>query len=144
MKKFWFITFTFVTAMMPLAATGQINIVDTPFLYKSPENFNDCSNSPTPVCFIDSVAPDLSGQHRSVPVRIRIPQGTNGRSPLVLWSHGGGLLENTEHPEFSQWLASYALAYFDSYLKKRSAGAYLISSCLPLQGSRKTVLIYRK
>jgi len=345
MKKIWFLTFTFVFSIMPLAASGQISIIDSPFLYKAPESYNDCDNSPTPVCFIDSVAPDLSGQHRSVPVRVRIPQNTTGRLPLILWSHGGGLqdagralnetwgrtltragyivihmshrdhtavqraavclefnaadqdectnlpmvavlqprdantvlaaldwfeqnipalsgridrnniavagwsggsltamalagarfhitdafsdvgfanplpkvflanspqgpdytgfkadswreiarpvltatgpgdatpgedapsrlvaframppgkkyqlyinhpdtihatfnLENTDHPEFSQWLASYTLAYFDSYLKNRPvAGAYLISSRLPLQGSRRTVSIYRK
>jgi hypothetical protein len=60
-------------------------------------------------------------------------------------NHGTFNLENDAFPQFSQWLATYALAFFDSHLKNKPlAGAYLISSRLPLQGSRKTVLIGRK
>ena len=345
MKKTWLLSFAVFVLSVPLAAAGQVTIIESAFLYKPSESYNDCAGSPVPVCFVDTVAPDLGGQHRSVPVRIRFPRGAVGRLPLVLWSHGGGLqdggralnedwgrtltragyivihmshrdhtpaqraavclefaaasqdectnlpmtavlqardastvlaaldwleanvpelngridrgniavagwsggsltamalagarfrltaafsdysfadplpkaflanspqgpdyagfkadswreiarpvltatgpgdstpgeeaasrlvpfqvmppgrkyqlyinhpetfhetfnLGNTAHPEFSQWLASYTLAYFDSYLKnKTGAGAFLISSRLPLQGSRKTVSIYRK
>lgn len=54
-------------------------------------------------------------------------------------------LENPDHDEFSQWLASYALAYFDSKLKGNTlAGSYLISGRLPTYASRKIVKLQRK
>lgn len=54
-------------------------------------------------------------------------------------------LENEDFPQFSQWLASYALAYFDAHLKNRTgAQAFLISNRLPIYGSGKIVRIYRK
>ena len=54
-------------------------------------------------------------------------------------------LENLAHPEFSQWLASYSLAYLDANLKDRTSGkTFLISNRLPIYGSKKTVQISRK
>lgn len=96
MKKNWFLILMLVLIALPLIARGQfVNIIDSPFLYKPSEVYNDCDESQTPPpCFIDAVAPDLSEQHRSVPIRIRIPRGVSGRLPLILWSHGGGLQDN--------------------------------------------------
>ncbi len=95
-KFFWLITFALGLMMSPPVARGQfVNIIDSPFLYKPSENYYDCDESQTPPpCFIDAAAPDLSQQHRSVPIRIRIPRGTTGRLPLILWSHGGGLQDS--------------------------------------------------
>lgn len=54
-------------------------------------------------------------------------------------------LNNDFEPEFSQWLASYGLAFLDANLKDRpSAQAFLFSQRLPLYASRKVVLISRK
>lgn len=89
MKKIWLFAFATVISMMPLAALGQVTIVDSPFLYKPTENYNDCDNN---VCFIDTVV--VNQQHRDVPIRIRYPRGATGRLPFILWSHGGGANDN--------------------------------------------------
>jgi hypothetical protein len=60
-------------------------------------------------------------------------------------NHGTFNLENEAFPQFSQWLASYSLAFFDAHLKNRTAAqAFLISNRLPVYASRKVVVIYRK
>lgn len=100
MKKFSILVFLFVFVTIPVfgqqPTPTPVQIVDSPFLYKPAENYNDCDNSPSPVCFIDTDVPNLLQQpHRSVPVRIRIPlNAPAGRLPLILWSHGGGLQSN--------------------------------------------------
>jgi poly(3-hydroxybutyrate) depolymerase len=97
MKKNWLPTLALVLIIVsPLIARGQfVNIIDSPFLYRPSENYNDCDESQTPpACFIDAAAPDFTKQHRGVPIRIRIPRGVSGRLPLILWSHGGGLQDN--------------------------------------------------
>ncbi len=54
-------------------------------------------------------------------------------------------LENADYPIFSQWLASYSLAYLDAKLKGNTlAGNYLISGRLPTFGSQKVVKLQRK
>ncbi len=88
MKRKLLIAFIFVFSMMPLAASGQIIIIDSPFLYRSAENYNDCDNQKVPNCFIDTVV--ANKVHRDVPIRIRFPRGTTGQLPLIIWSHGGG------------------------------------------------------
>ena len=86
MKKVWLLTFAFVIALIPFAASAQITILDSAFLYKPQESYNDCENGS---CFVDAVVPNQ--QHRNVPIRIRFPRNTPpGRLPLILWSHGGG------------------------------------------------------
>jgi poly(3-hydroxybutyrate) depolymerase len=96
MKKIWLLTFALVLTMSPLASFGQfIDLNESPFLYRPAETYNDCDTGQTPPgCFIDSVAPALGQPHRSVPIRIRMPRGTTGRLPLILWSHGGGLQDD--------------------------------------------------
>jgi hypothetical protein len=80
-------------SMMPLAAFGQVTIIDSPFLYKPAENYNEyCDNQQPANCFVDTVV--VNNQHRDVPIRIRFPVGTTGRLPLILWSHGGGANDN--------------------------------------------------
>lgn len=54
-------------------------------------------------------------------------------------------LTNENHPEFSQWLASYTLAYFDRYLKNVTlGGAFIASQRLPLRASKRVVRISRR
>ncbi|MDQ4123145.1 MAG: hypothetical protein M3209_17045 [Acidobacteriota bacterium] len=89
MKKSWLFAFLFVLLMIPSTALGQVTIIDSPFLYKPAESYNDCDNN---VCFIDTVV--LNQHHRDVPIRIRFPRGTTGRLPFILWSHGGNANEN--------------------------------------------------
>lgn len=91
MKKNWLFVFVAAVSMMPLAVWGQVTIVNSPFLYKPAENYNDCDNNN--VCFIDGVV--VNQQHRNVPIRVRFPRNAPpGRLPLILWSHGGGLNDN--------------------------------------------------
>lgn len=77
---------------MTLTVSGQITIIESPFLYKPSENYNDCENQNPSSCYLDTVV--LNTVHRNVPIRIRFPRGTTGRLPLILWSHGGGANEN--------------------------------------------------
>lgn len=87
-----------ITCIVLWASTichSQISLVDSPFLYRYADSFADCDQSQNPpVCFTDTVAPDVQQNHRPVPIRIRVPRGTTGALPLILWSHGGGLQPN--------------------------------------------------
>lgn len=89
MKKIWLFVIVIIALTMPLAALGQVTIVESPFLYKPAENYNDCDNN---VCFVDLII--VNQQHRNVPIRVRYPRGTTGPLPLILWSHGGGFNDN--------------------------------------------------
>lgn len=91
MKKIWLLASVVLLFMMALTALGQVTIINSPFLYKPAEIYNDCDNNN--VCFVD--AEIVNQQHRNVPIRIRFPRNAPpGRLPFVLWSHGGGLNDN--------------------------------------------------
>lgn len=91
MKKIWLLALLVVVFILPLAASGQVNIINSPFIYKPAENYTDCDNNN--VCFIDTEI--ANQQHRNVPIRIRYPRNAPpGRLPFILWSHGGGFNNN--------------------------------------------------
>lgn len=92
-RNLLFVSAFVLSIMMPLfSASGQITIVNSPFLYKPTENYNDCDNQNPPSCYLDTTVANQA--HRDVPIRIRFPRGATGQLPLILWSHGGGANDN--------------------------------------------------
>ncbi len=77
--------------------TAQTTVTVAPAaLYTSPDLFTPA----TPIEGIDVVARYGVGSNaytRTTPILIRYPQGATGRRPLVLWSHGGGMLEGGKY-----------------------------------------------
>ena len=67
-----------------------------PTLYVSPDQFTPA----TPIDGFNVQARYGVGSNaytRTTPILIRYPQGATGRRPLVLWSHGGGMLEGGKY-----------------------------------------------
>lgn len=77
--------------------TAQATVtVTSPALYTSPDQF-------TPATPIDGI--NIAAQYgvggntytRTTPILVRHPQGATGRRPLILWSHGGGMLPDGKY-----------------------------------------------
>lgn len=94
---------SFAVSLSASASFGQlppIEIPDSPFLYKSAENYNDS--------FISSQVNDQA-HNRLLPIKIRFPLGATGRLPLIIFSHGGGADDNGRE-QSSTWGRTLARA----------------------------------
>jgi hypothetical protein len=77
--------------------TAQTTVnVAQPALYASPDVF-------TPATPVDGIVVSArygtggNAYTRTIPILVRFPQGTTGRRPLILWSHGGGMLPDGKY-----------------------------------------------
>ncbi len=79
------------------SSTAQTTVTVTPAaLYVSPDRFTPA----TPIDGINIAARYGAGANtytRTTPILVRYPQGAPGRRPLILWSHGGGLLADGKY-----------------------------------------------